>query len=203
MLTQEENEMLCRVGPGTPMGTLLREYWMPLCLSTEVRADGPARRVRLLGEDLVAFRDTEGNVGLLDAFCPHRRAPLFYGRNEECGLRCVYHGWKYDVDGNCLDMANVPPAQDFKAKVKAKAYKAAERNGLIWVFMGDQGNVPELPMVESTLVPEEQLDIRLTLRECNWLQGVEGELDTSHVGIMHFGSVGTEVFDDDDYRPTW
>ena len=125
---------------------------------------------------------------------------MFFGRNKEGGIRCVYHGWKYDVNGNWLEMANVPPHQDFKQKVKAKAYKTEERNGVIWVFMGDQSNVPELPMVESTLVPEEQLDIRFTLRECNWLQGVEGELDASHVGIMHFGSVGTEVFADDDYQ---
>ena len=200
MTSQNENEILTRTGPGTPMGELMRQYWIPAAKSDEMTADADPMRLKLLGEKLIAFRDTSGRVGIMDHRCPHRCASLFFGRNEENGIRCVYHGWKYDVDGNCLDMANVPPHQDFKHKIKAKAYKTAERNGVVWVLMGDQGNVPELPMVESTLVPEEQLDIRLTLRECNWLQGVEGELDTSHVGIMHFGSVGTEVFDDDDYR---
>ncbi len=157
-------------------------------------------RLKLLGEKLIAFRDSSGSVGIMDHRCPHRCASFFFGRNEEGGIRCVYHGWKFDVEGNCLDMANVPPHQDFKQKVKAKAYKTAERNGVVWVFMGDQKNAQELPMVESTLVPEEQLEIRFTLRECNWLAGVEGELDTSHVSIMHFGSVGAEVFDDDEYQ---
>jgi len=109
MLTVEENERLTRVGPGTAMGKYMRRYWWPLCLSTELpEPDGAPLRVRILGEDLTAFRDTEGKVGLIDAFCPHRRAPLFFGRNEECGLRCVYHGWKFDVHGNCVDMPSEP-----------------------------------------------------------------------------------------------
>ena len=202
MTTKAENEILTRTDAGTTMGELMRQYWIPAAKSDELRPDGDPMRLKLLGEKLIAFRDSSGSVGIMDHRCPHRCASLFFGRNEENGIRCVYHGWKYDVDGNCLDQANVPTHQDFKHKVKAKAkaYKTAERNGVVWVFMGDQKNIPELPMVESTLVPEEQLEIRFTMRECNWLQGVEGELDTSHVGIMHFGSVGTEVFGDDDYQ---
>ncbi len=108
MLSAEDNEILCRVGPGTAMGNLLWQYWMPVLFSRELEVDGPARRMRLLGEDLVGFRDSDGEVGLLGANCAHRGASLFFGRNEECGLRCVYHGWKYDVSGHCVDMPNEP-----------------------------------------------------------------------------------------------
>jgi phenylpropionate dioxygenase-like ring-hydroxylating dioxygenase large terminal subunit len=115
MLSQQENELLTRVGPGTPMGTLLRRYWLPAFLSSELgEPDGDPVRTRILGEDLVAYRDTTGKVGILDAYCPHRRAPLYFGRNEECGLRCVYHGWKFDTSGQCVDMPNEPPESRFK-----------------------------------------------------------------------------------------
>lgn len=197
MTTAAENELLTRVGPGTPMGELMRHYWLMAAKSDEVVADGDPMRLRLLGENLIAFRDTEGRVGIMDHRCPHRCASLFFGRNEMSGIRCVYHGWKFDVDGNCLEMANVPSHHDFKHKVNAKAYKTAERNGLIWVYMGDQKNVPELPPVEPMLVPQGQNDIVFFQRDCNWLQAVEGELDTSHLGILHLGSVGTEAFDGD------
>lgn len=179
------------------MGELMRHYWMIGGKSFELAADGDPIRLKLLGEKLIAFRDSNGKIGVMDHRCPHRCASLFFGRNEESGVRCVYHGWKFDVDGNCLDMANVPPHQDFKHKVHAKAYKTAERNGLFWVFMGDQDNVPELPPIEPTLVPEDDRNTNFFLRECNWLQAVEGELDTSHLGILHLGSVGTEAFDDE------
>ena len=136
MLTAANNEMLTRVGPGTPMGNLMREYWIPACLSSELKADGEPLRLMLLGEQLIAFRDTEGRIGVMEHRCPHRCASLFFGRNEEGGLRCVYHGWKFDVEGNCLDMPNVPPAQDFKDRIKAKAYRVVERAGIVWTYMG-------------------------------------------------------------------
>ena len=136
MLTAAANDMLTRTGPGTPMGNLMREYWIPACLSSELKADGEPMRLMLLGEQLIAFRDTDGRVGIMEHRCPHRCASLFFGRNEEGGLRCVYHGWKFDVEGNCLDMPNVPPAQDFKHRIKAKAYKVVERAGFVWTYMG-------------------------------------------------------------------
>ncbi len=200
MTTPAENAILTQTGPGTPMGELMRRYWIPAARSSELRADGDPMRLRLLGENLIAFRDSDGRVGVMDHRCPHRCASLFFGRNEEGGIRCVYHGWKFDVDGNCLDMANVPPHQDFKHKVHAKAYKAAERNGLIWVYMGDQAGVPELPPIESNLVPESQMEITLHQRDCNWLQALEGELDTSHVGYLHYGSVGANTFQQEGIR---
>lgn len=198
MTTAAEVELLARVGPRTPMGELMRQYWMIAGKSSELDADGDPMRLKLLGEKLIAFRDSNGKIGVIDHRCPHRCASLFFGRNEEGGIRCVYHGWKFDTDGNCLEMANVPAHQDFKHKVHAKAYKAAERNGLIWVFMGDQENVPELPPIEPTLVPDDDRTTNFFLRECNWLQAVEGELDTSHLGILHLGAVGTEALDETD-----
>src|SRR5262245_27910081 len=142
MTTARESEILTRVGPGTPMGNLMRQYWVPALKSSELVADGDPVRFRILCEDLIAFRDTQGRVGVMDHRCPHRCASLFFGRNEEGGLRCVYHGWKFDVEGNCLDMANVPPHQDFKHKVHAKAYKVTERGGIVWVYMGERQVAP-------------------------------------------------------------
>src|ERR687887_2087438 len=146
MLSKEDNELLTRIGPGTPMGNLMRQYWLPFMLSEEVpEADGNPVRVRLLGEDLIAFRDSSGRVGLLGNHCPHRGASLFYGRNEEDGLRCVYHGWKYDVSGQCVDMPNEPVDSDFKAKVRLTAYPVREWGGVIWVYMGPPDKMPEAP----------------------------------------------------------
>ena len=136
MTTAMEGAELTRVGPGTVMGELMRQYWIPAVQSSELERDGAPIRLMLLGEKLIAFRDSAGRVGVMDHRCPHRCASLFLGRNEEGGIRCIYHGWKYDVAGNCIDMASVPPHQDFKHKVKAKAYPAVERAGVIWVFMG-------------------------------------------------------------------
>jgi len=194
MTSQAENAVLTQTGPGTPLGKLMRQYWMPALKSSELKADGDPVRFMLLGEKLLAFRDTQGKVGVMDHRCPHRCASLFFGRNEEGGIRCVYHGWKFDVDGNCLEMANVPPHQDFRHKVHAKAYKTAERNGLVWVYMGKQENIPPLPDLEATQVPEEDMQILFIQRECNWLQGAEGELDTSHLGFLHFGLVDKSAY---------
>ena len=180
-------DVLTRTGPGTPMGELMRQYWVPAALSYELKPDGTPMRLKLLGEKLVAFRDTAGRVGIFDHRCPHRCASLFFGRNEEAGLRCVYHGWKYDVDGNCLEMPNLPPQQDFHDKIKAKAYLVKERAGLIWVFMGDRAKAPPLPPFEPNLLAEERLEYRFVQRHCNWLQALEGDLDTSHLGFLHFG----------------
>src|SRR5215216_5025695 len=144
MLKQEENELITQVMPGTPMGETMRRYWMPALLSSEVpNPDSDPLRLRLLGEDLVAFRDTTGKVGLIQNNCPHRGASLFWGRNEEHGLRCVYHGWKFDVDGNCLDMPNEPEASRFQQKVTITAYQGIDRGGVIWIYMGPRELTPK------------------------------------------------------------
>jgi len=193
-----ESEILTRVGPGTMMGNVFRRYWLPALKSSELKADGDPVRFRLLGENLIAFRDTAGRVGVMDHRCPHRCASLWFGRNEEGGIRCVYHGWKFDVDGNCLEMANVPPHQDFKHKVHAKAYKAAERNGLVWVYMGEAAKAPALPAIAATLIPESEVKIDFVMRHCNWLQGMEGDIDTSHLNFLHYGSMGGGDFEPND-----
>ena len=151
MKAAKDSEELTRVGPGTVMGEFMRQYWVPAAKSSELAADGTPMRLMLLGEKLVAFRDSSGRAGVMDHRCPHRCASLVLGRNEEDGLRCIYHGWKFDVDGNCVDMPSVPASQDFKEKVKARAYKAVDRNGMLWVYMGPhQEAPPPLPQVEAT-----------------------------------------------------
>ncbi len=185
MLTQEENKTLCRVGLGTPMGTLMREYWIPLCLSTEVEADGPARKIRLLGEDLVAFRATDGVVGLIETNCPHRGAAMYFGRNEECGLRCVYHGWKFNTAGECVDIPNEPETSGFKDKVRILSYPCIERIGLVWAYMGDRQAPPPLPLFEWNSDPDNVPVMWRNYRACNWVQALEGDLDTSHVNFLH------------------
>jgi phthalate 4,5-dioxygenase len=195
MTTAQESVELTRVGPGTVMGELMRCYWMPAALSSEVERDGPPLRLKLLGEKLIAFRDSAGRVGVMDHRCPHRCASLFLGRNEDGGLRCVYHGWKFDVDGNCIDMPSVPPP-DFKHKLKAKAYPAAERGGVIWVYMGSRAE-PQLPAFEILDVPAEELRVTFIMRSCNYLQAIEGELDTSHFGFLHAGHVDPDELSED------
>ncbi len=199
MVSSQENEILTGVGPDTPIGNLMRRYWIPAAMSAEVEADGPPLRLMLLGERLLAFRDTSGQVGILEHRCPHRGASLFYGRNEQGGLRCIYHGWKYDVAGRCVEMANVPPHQDFKSKIQAKAYRVAERNDLIWTFMG-QGKPPQLPKIEATMMPPEQVTFNWMQRACNWLQVLEADLDTSHTDFLHGGARTEKVFAPDDPR---
>jgi len=160
MLSREENELVCRVGPGTPMGALMRQYWLPAMLSAELPSiDSDPVRVLLLGEQLIAFRDCRGGVGLLQNHCPHRGASLFFGRNEEAGLRCVYHGWKFDVDGNCIDMPNEPAESDFKSKVKAVAYATRERGGIVWAYMGPRRDPPPLPDLEPNMRDDMDLSV--------------------------------------------
>jgi phenylpropionate dioxygenase-like ring-hydroxylating dioxygenase large terminal subunit len=193
MLSKEDNDLLCRVGPGTAMGAVMRQYWIPAFMSTELAApDGPPLRLRLLGEDLIGFRTTSGAVGIVANACPHRGASLFFGRNEEEGLRCVYHGWKFDVTGACVDMPSEPAESNFKTKVRAKAYPTRERNGVVWAYMGPREAPPELPQLEVNLVPEGRYTIRKALRECNWMQALEGDIDTSHLGFLHFGHADAE-----------
>src|SRR5205807_6523222 len=157
MLIQEENELITRVGPGTPMGNLFREYWLPAMLSKELPPpDCDPVRVMLLGEKLIAFRDSNGKVGLLANNCPHRGASLFFGRNEEAGLRCVYHGWKFAADGTCVDMPNEPAESDFRNKVKAVAYPTQEWGGVVWVYMGPPDTKGNLPQFEWARIPDDQ-----------------------------------------------
>ena len=199
MTTPAESVILTQVGPGTPMGALMREYWIPAARSSEVTADGDPVRLMLLGEKLIAFRDSNGKVGVMDHRCPHRCASLFFGRNEEGGIRCVYHGWKFDADGNCTEMANIPPHQDFKHKVHAKAYKVTERAGLIWVYMGAREQAPPMPAIEASLLPADEISIQFIQRECNWLQALEGDIDTSHFSWLHVGSVQPDDVKDGDF----
>ena len=187
MFTEEDNEALTHVGPGTLMGDLMRRFWMPVLLPEELPVpDCPPVRVRLLGENLIAFKDTKGRLGLLDRYCPHRRVDLWFGRNEECGLRCVYHGWKFDVDGNVLDMPAEPANSPLRQEVKTKSYPMVEWGGMIWAYLGDKQHMPEVPPeLEWGLVPPAHRHIGKRLQESNWAQGVEGGIDSSHVGILH------------------
>ena len=154
MLTREENDLLTRTGPGTPMGRLLRRYWVPVLFSRQLSGpDCPPVRVKVLGEKLVAFRDSRARPALVDERCPHRGASLFFGRNEEEGLRCVYHGWKFETAGTCVDMPSEPPQSNFRHKVKLTAYPCTERGGLVWAYMGPAERMPEFPELEWTAVP--------------------------------------------------
>jgi phthalate 4,5-dioxygenase oxygenase subunit len=186
MLSAKDNAYVTQVGPGTPMGNLFRRYWLPALLAEELpEADCPPIRLKLLGEELVAFRATSGKPAVLDTWCPHRNANLFWGRNEQEGLRCVYHGWKFDAEGACVDMPNEPPRSQFKDKIKQPAYRAVDRAGVIWVYMGPQELEPEIPELEWTLVPEGQRNVSKRIQACNWLQNLEGEVDSSHANFLH------------------
>ena len=186
MLKREENELVTRVGPGTPMGNTLRRYWMPALLSSELaQPDSDPIRLRMLGEELIAFRDTNGAIGLIANNCPHRGASLFFGRNEEAGIRCVYHGWKFDVSGQCVDMPNEPAESDFKQKVRALAYPTAEKAGIVWAYMGPAEKRPPLPDHEWMRAPAGYCYVSKTFENCNYLQAMEGGLDTSHSSFLH------------------
>jgi nitrite reductase/ring-hydroxylating ferredoxin subunit len=192
VLTKEENELLTRVGAGTPMGEWVRRYWLPALLTEEIpEPDCPPVRVKLLGEDLVAFRDTEGRIGLISEYCCHRRASLFYGRNEEGGLRCIYHGWKYDVDGAILDTPAEPANSMIKHHVRSTAYPCHEANGIVYTYMGPKERMPLVPNFEWITLPRDHVRSGSKYyNDNNWLQGLEGDCDSSHVEFLH-RSAGT------------
>jgi len=186
MLTREENEFLCRTDKDTPMGEFCRRFWAPVLLSEELPTpDCAPMQVKIYGEELVAFRDSSGRVGLLREFCPHRHASLFYGRNEEDGLRCAYHGWKFDIEGRCVDMMSEPVDSNFAGKVKATAYPTQEAGGFIWAYMGPPELKPPMPDLEYLHVPESQRQCSKVFYESNFVQVIEGEIDTVHASILH------------------
>jgi phthalate 4,5-dioxygenase oxygenase subunit len=188
MLSHEENELLCRVGPTTPMGRMLRRYWVPALLSEELKPNYP-KRVELFGETLVAFRDDAGAVGLLDEACPHRGASLVLAHGEDCGLRCLYHGWKIDRDGQIVDMPSEPSDSTFRERIRATAYSTYEAGGMIWAYLGPSGLEPPRLDFEWTTLPSEQVLIMKSQIACNWLQGYEGAVDSCHTNYLHRDSV--------------
>ena len=185
MLTADENAQLTRVGPGTLMGDLMRQYWIPVVEARELAAGGRPKRVRILGEDLVAFRDPSGRAALVSEFCAHRRASLYFARNEPRGLRCVYHGWQFAPDGRCLDQPNERPESVFQDKVKLPAYPCGERGGVVWTYMGPASPPPELPDLEWALVPESHRFVSKFWQGCNYLQALEGGVDPAHISFLH------------------
>jgi phthalate 4,5-dioxygenase len=187
MLSKEDNELITRTDRGTPMGEVFRRFWLPALLSEELPADdGNPVRVRILGEDLVAFRDSDGRPGVIDAYCPHRGAPMFFARNEDCGLRCLYHGWKFDVTGQCTEMPNIPHGDTAKNRMKTIAYPAVEAANMIWVYMGPEDRKPPFPELPYAVeVPKENVYVTRYEINCNWLQGQEGDYDPSHAKFVH------------------
>ena len=187
MLTAADNDLLTQTDRDRPMGEYFRRFWQPVALSEELsELDGPPVRVDVLGEELVAFRDTNADLGLVDARCPHRGAHLFFGRNEECGLRCVYHGWKFAADGTAVDLPNVPPGAPLHATMRIDAYPTCERGGFVWAYLGPNDRpVPKPPELEFTVVSPEHRYVTKQLIECNWAQVIEGDLDTSHFSFLH------------------
>ncbi|MFL5046826.1 MAG: Rieske 2Fe-2S domain-containing protein [Xanthobacteraceae bacterium] len=186
MLRAQQNELVSQAGPGTPVGQLFRSYWIPALLSEELpENECPPVRVKLLSERLLAFRDTQGRYGLIDEFCAHRGVSLWFGRNEDSGLRCPYHGWKYDVTGQCIEVPSEPVESGFCNKIKLKSYPLIERGGVLWTYMGPAEKQPPLPEWEFATVPPEQSFMSKRWQECNWLQALEGGIDSSHVSFLH------------------
>jgi phthalate 4,5-dioxygenase len=193
MLRKEQSDLLEQTGPGTPGGRLFRSYWIPALLAAELpENECPPVRVKLLSERLLAFRDTQGRYGLIDEYCAHRGVSLWFGRNEERGLRCPYHGWKYDYTGQCIEGPSEPEESGFCKKIKLKAYPLLERGGLLWTYMGPPERRPSLPEWEFALVPPAQSFISKRLQDCNWLQAMEGGIDSSHVSFLHRGELGSD-----------
>ncbi|MEA3117978.1 MAG: phthalate 4,5-dioxygenase, partial [Paraburkholderia sp.] len=175
MLKKQDNDLLTQTGPGTPMGELFRRFWLPALLSEEVaEAGGAPVRLQLLSERMLAFRDSNGKLGLIDEFCAHRGVSLWFGRNEEGGIRCPYHGWKYDVLGQCIDVPSEPAESGYCNKIKLKSYPLVEQGGVVWVYMGPPEQQPPLPAYEFSTVPASQSFMTKRLQECNWLQALEG-----------------------------
>lgn len=186
MMSAADNEVLTRTGAGTPMGEYFRRYWLPVALSREMPApDSPPIRVKVMGEELVAFRDTKGRVGLVEPTCAHRGTSLFFGRNEDCGLRCVHHGWKYDVEGRCIDMPNVAPGAAMHGKISIKAYPTREFGEMVWAYLGPLEQMPEVPELEHGVLPASHRYVTKRLQQCNWAQSMDGALDTAHFSFLH------------------
>ena len=186
MLSAADNELLTRTGPNTPMGAYFRRFWLPVLLSEELpQPDGPPLRVLVMGEEFIAFRDSKGRVGLVDPRCSHRGADLFFGRNEECGLRCVYHGWKFDADGRCVDLPNVPARTAAAMDASIRACPTREYGDMIWAYLGPGAPPAEVPHLECGLVPPEQRYVSKKHVDCNWAQSFEGALDTGHFSFLH------------------
>jgi len=185
-MTPEENQRLCRVEGRAPMGQLMRRHWLAVCLSEEVaEADGAPVKARVLGEDLVVFRDSDGKVGVMAERCPHRGASLVYARNEDCALRCLYHGWKMDRDGNVLEMASEPVASGFADKVKHRAYPVEEWAGYVWAYLGPRHAMT--PIVPPPWAPSENVRVAVAkiVIPCNWAQILEGQIDSAHSSSLH------------------
>ena len=192
-LSTEQNQALTRTGPGTPMGRLFRSYWIPALLASELtEADGAPVRVRLLSEKLIAFRDTQGRLGLVDVFCAHRGVSLWFGRNEEGGLRCPYHGWKYDVSGQCVEVPSEPVESGFCDRVRLKSYPLLDRGGVLWTYMGDPASQPPAPAHDWATLPAGHVYASKRIQACNWLQAMEGGLDSIHSTFLHRFSVGED-----------
>jgi len=193
MLKTEINELLTQTGPGTPTGDLFRSYWVPALLAEELpENDAPPVRVKILSERLIAFRDSEGRYGLIDEFCAHRGVSLWFGRVEECGLRCAYHGWKYDVTGQCVEVPSEPENSNFARKVKLTSYPLVKVGDILWTYLGDPEQQPPLPEFEFAHVPEEQTYTSKRWQESNWLQALEGGIDSSHVSWLHSGGLQSD-----------
>src|SRR6478609_3823289 len=193
MLSPADTEFLCRIGPGTPMGNLFRQYWLPAIKSDELPSpDCPPIRVKLLGEELIAYRTTSGAVGLMQNSCPHRGASMFFGRNEEEGIRCVYHGWKFDVSGNCVDMPSEPAGTTLQARVKITAYPTADLGGIVWAYLGPPELMPSPPDYEWLRAPKTHRHVSKTFEHCNYLQALEGGLDTAHSSFVHNNNIANK-----------
>jgi phenylpropionate dioxygenase-like ring-hydroxylating dioxygenase large terminal subunit len=193
MLKPEHNEYLTRTDPGTAMGRLFRCYWLPALLASELPQDGcPPVRVHLLGERLLAVRDGSGNYGLIDEFCAHRRVSLWFGRPEEDGIRCPYHGWKYRTDGRCAEIPSEPEDSPVCSRIKLTAYPLIRIGDVLWTYMGPPELRPPEPEWEFASVPADQTFTSKRLQECNWLQAMEGGIDSSHVSWLHRGNLSSD-----------
>lgn len=202
MLTAAENEYITRTGPGTPMGELLRRYWVPFTLSADApAADGPQQRVRLMSENLILFRDTAGRLGLIQENCPHRGTSLFFGVNDQGGLRCCYHGWKYDVEGRCIDMPSDAPGSSYKDRVRARAYPVVDSAGALWAYMGPEDRRPQEPNFSFNNLPADHVVTFKFDTFCNYVQSMEGDFDTTHISTLHLNYGDETPVDDGTDRP--
>jgi phthalate 4,5-dioxygenase oxygenase subunit len=194
MLSAADNALLTRTGPDTPMGRYFRRFWQPIALSRELpERDGAPIRVDILGENLVAFRNAKGVVGLVESRCPHRGANLYFGRNEDCAIRCVFHGWKFDMDGRPVELPNVPRGSNYHNTIRLKAYPTREYGDVVWAYLGPRSDgdvLPEVPGLEFGAVPASHRYVTKKLQECNWAQSIEGALDTSHFSFLHMPAPG-------------